>query len=178
MARLDYRREIAQLLAFYTQSFVGREQELERVAAFATMEEPGYQLVEAPAGFGKTALAAQLIRRHEAGQWDADGGIPALVYFFVREEGWRHTPEAFCLAVNSQLLDLVELPGGVPAGLEAQRSQLVHLWAEAKATASASRPLLLVVDGLDEMATGKVTIAGLLPAELGPYVHVVVTSRP
>ena len=114
--------------------------------------------------------------RHETGQWGGRAE-PAVVYFFIREEGARHTPAAFCLAVNSQLLDMLGLPGGVPAELEAQRSQLLGLWAAASGIASATRPLLLLVDGLGEMATGPVTIADLLPAEFRSHVHVLVASR-
>jgi tetratricopeptide (TPR) repeat protein len=177
VTRLTYRREVGYLLEFYTKVFVGRERELAKLIRFAVQEEPGYALIEAPAGYGKSAVSAQLVHRHESGPWSGSVA-PALVYFFVREEGLRHTPAAFCQAVNSQLLDLLELPGGVPAEFEAQRTQLLDLWALAVEAASAERPLLLVVDGLDEIAPGSVTITDLLPTALGPYVHVVVTSRP
>jgi hypothetical protein len=109
--RLAYRREIGQLIAFYIEVFVGREAEFRRIESFAAQLEPGYLLVEAPPGYGKSALVAQLVRRCEARKWQA-GPAPNLVYFFVREEGGRHTPEAFCSAVNSQLLDLLGEPGG------------------------------------------------------------------
>jgi tetratricopeptide (TPR) repeat protein len=174
--RLAYRREIGQLLAFYNTVFVGRQAELERLAGFAAHSVPGYLLVEAPSAYGKSALAAQLLHRHETGQWDRP--TPRLVYFFIREDGRRHTPEAFCSAVNSQLLELLDEPGEVPPDLERQRSQLLHLWARAVQEATPDRPLLLLVDGLDEVVDAQVSIADLLPGDLGPHVHVVVTSRP
>lgn len=75
-------------------------------------------LVEAPPAFGKSALAAQLIHRHETGQWPRPP--PALVYFFIRQDGKWHTPDLFCSAVNSQLLDLLDERGGVPPDLQSR----------------------------------------------------------
>ena len=164
---------------FYTEVFVGRETELARAAEFAAQLVPGCILVSASPGFGKSALVAELVRRHEAGAWTQ--GKPNLIYYFIREEGGRHTPSAFCSAVNSQLLDLLGERSGIPSDLESQRSQLLWLWARAVAAADRECPLLLLVDGLDEMARGElgeVTIADLLPGELGPHVHLLVTSRP
>jgi tetratricopeptide (TPR) repeat protein len=163
-------------VGFYTQVFAGRQDELARLEDFAARPMPGYLLVEGLPAFGKSALVVQLVHRHEAGQWP--GRPPALVFFLIREDGKRHTPDAFCAAVNSQLLDLLGEQGGVPPDLESQRSQLLALWSRAVQAAGPERPLLLVVDGLDEQATGEVTIADLLPGELGPHVGVLVTSRP
>jgi NACHT domain len=175
--RLPYRREITGLLDYYLRVFVGREQDLTKLARTAQTEAPGYVLVEAPPGFGKSALLAQLVHLAEQSEWPTET-TPRIVCFFVREEGRRNTPAAFCAAVNSQLLDLLGLPGGVPTDVEAFRSQLVALWGAAVAEASVDQPLLLLVDGLDEQDLGELTIAELLPGELGPYVHVIVAARP
>jgi hypothetical protein len=175
--RLDYRSEVAHLIDFYTQTFVGREDERERLASFAGQESPGYLLVEAPPGYGKSALMAHLVQRHESGQW-GEGPMPELICFFVRQEGGWNTPVAFLQAINSQLLDLLRRPGGVPADLSALQGQFSELWSQALDAVSGDKPLLVLVDGLDEMASGEVTIAHLLPANLTPYVHVVVFSRP
>jgi tetratricopeptide (TPR) repeat protein len=175
-SHLDYRAEVAYIITSYADKFIGREREWAKLARFAGQEAPGYMLVEAPAGFGKTALMAHLIQRHEAGRWQY-GPSPNLLYFFIREGGWR-TPEIFLYALNSQLLTLLNQPGSVPPDLTSMRGQFSQLWPEALAAANSDHPLLLVVDGLDELAPGGVTIAHLLPADLTPYVHVVVTSRP
>jgi tetratricopeptide (TPR) repeat protein len=175
--RLDYRREIAGRLDYYLHVFVGREHDLATLARTAQVETPGYVLVEAPPGFGKSALLVQLVHLAEQGRWPTET-TPRIVYFFVRESGEWNTPAAFCRAVNSQLLDLLGLPDPVPADLGALRSQLVALWGAAVAQASVAQPLLLLVDGLDEQALGKPTIADLLPGELDRFVHVFVTARP
>jgi hypothetical protein len=92
-ARLPYRHEIGQLLTFYTRVFVGRVPELDQLAEFASKPQPGYLLIEAPPGYGKSALMAQLVHRHETGWWAESP--PALVTFFIREAGNRHTAGAF-----------------------------------------------------------------------------------
>ncbi|HMR67860.1 MAG TPA: NACHT domain-containing protein, partial [Anaerolineae bacterium] len=174
---LNYCGDIADIISFYTDKFVGREQEWARIAQVAGQETPGYLLVEAPAGYGKTALIAHLIQRHETDRW-AYGPKPNLLYFFIRQEGQRHTPKEFLRALNSQLLNLLNQPDGVPVDLPSLRGQFSELWVQALTQTSPDHPLLLLVDGLDEQAAGELTIAHLLPTNLVNYVHVVVTSRP
>jgi hypothetical protein len=96
--RLDYRREIAGRLDYYLHVFVGREHDLATLARTAQVETPGYVLVEAPPGFGKSALLVQLVHLAEQGRWPTET-TPRIVYFFVRESGEWNTPAAFCRAV-------------------------------------------------------------------------------
>ena len=57
--------------------------------------------------------------------------------------------------------------------------QVGELWRRATESASKERPLLLLVDGLDESAqVAERTIPRLLPTTLAPYVHVICSSRP
>lgn len=178
--RRNYRSEIADIIDYYTIIFVGREQEWTRLADFARQQAPGYLLVEALPGYGKSALMAHLIHRHETSHWDRSP-VPNLLYFFIRQQGKRNTPVAFLQALNSQLLDTLRLPGGVPTDLDALQSQFNQLWPHASETATPTQPLLVLVDGLDEMAAIKVdevNIAQLLPVKLAPYVHIIVSSRP
>jgi hypothetical protein len=72
-SRIDYRQEISPFLDFYVEVFVGREKELSQLALFAAGEKPGYCLVEASSGYGKSALVAQLIRRRETSRWNGPG---------------------------------------------------------------------------------------------------------
>jgi hypothetical protein len=137
--------------------------------------QPGYLLVEAPGGFGKSALCAGVVDRVLDGRWPAP--TPALACFFVRADGARNTTVAFLQAVNAQLLDHLNVPGGTPAGLGELQAQLSELWSQAVSRATAARPLVLVVDGLDEMAEEDVNIAEALPGGLADHVHVIVSSR-
>jgi hypothetical protein len=54
--RPDYRGEIADILAYYTRTFVGRQREWNALTSLAGQEAPGYMLVEAPAGYGKLVV--------------------------------------------------------------------------------------------------------------------------
>jgi tetratricopeptide (TPR) repeat protein len=174
--RPQYRREVDDLLAFHRRAFVGRGHELDELAKFAADPGGGYLLVEAAPGHGKSALLAELMWRWQARRW-ATRPLPVLLCFFIRAARDQHTPDAFATSVSAQLLDLLDLPGGVPPDLDAQRHQLASLWAKAAAAAQAEQPLLLVVDGLDEMANDDLTISDLLPAELGRHAGVIVSSR-
>jgi hypothetical protein len=169
----DYRSEVDNRLAYYRETFIGRE------ALLAELMQPPaptpYTVVTAPAGFGKSALAARLVDHWEAGTWP--GPRPRLVYFFARQENAEHTPVFFLQRVNAQLVTLLGYSGGVPGDLELLRSQFSHLWSRALEPASPGQPLVLLVDGLDEMAPGDVTIASLLPDRV-PGARVIVTSRP
>jgi tetratricopeptide (TPR) repeat protein len=175
--RPRYRREFGDLLAFHRRRFVGRGRDLDELAAFAAEPGGGYLLVEAPAGYGKSALLAELVGRWQTRRWSSQP-TPALVYFFIHAAGDEDTPDAFCAAVSAQLLDVLDLPGGLPPGLDARARQFASLWARASEAALANQPLLLVVDGLDQMGADELTIADLLPAQLGRHAGVIVSSRP
>lgn len=68
--RLNYRRDIDGLIRFYTETYVGRQDAWNKIVGFAAQPDPGYLLVEAPAGYGKSALIAHVIHCHENKQWD------------------------------------------------------------------------------------------------------------
>src|SRR6185312_16301271 len=103
-ARPDYLRDIASLLAFLRERYVGRERELARIDAFLADPAGGYLLVEAPGGFGKSVLVGQLVDRALGGRLPTR---PAQVCCFLRIDGARNTTVAFLQAVNAQLLGLL-----------------------------------------------------------------------
>lgn len=175
-ARPNYRNNISALLNLYSEPFVGRIEELTKLAAFAVSPAGSYLLLEAPAGYGKSALIAYMILRHEKG----GSLLPnvRILYFFIRSEGNNNTSSAFYEAINSQLLSLLGLEGGVPNDKRELRKQFSQLWAEATQQADREHPLLLLIDSLDESSIGVDSIIAELPNGLCDYVHVIVTSRP
>ena len=164
------------MIDFHVKRFVDRERELAALAELAGRPAPGYLIVRAEGGLGKSSLLAELIDRHRRGGWLDPA--PALVYFFVRADGARNTSVAFLQAANAQLLELLGLPGGTPSQLDELRAQFSELWPAASAAAGAGTPLLLVVDAVDEMAAERTDVVDVLPTLLGAYVHVVVSTRP
>lgn len=180
LPRPDYRTQVSGLMDYYVGRFVGRRAEWKRVVDFVAQGEEPYLLVEANGGFGKSTFMAHLVHRSETEAWPRPA--PLVVFFFVRSEGGRNTPSAFLRAVNSQLLGLLGVPGGIPSNVEELRAQWERLWQVADRAATAASPLLLLVDGLDEMAPasprGGLCIADLLPSSLGDFTRAIVSSRP
>lgn len=175
--RRNYQAEQKELLSYLTSAFVGREDAL--AAIWSALAEPrgGYLLIEAPAGFGKSSLLAHLIQEPQQRTAEAN---PSLIFFLVQATGGDETASGFLTGVNSQLLDLLGDPPefGVPSEPGALVTQFRALWSRAVARAGPLRPLVLVVDALDEAAPASPSIVELLPTELGPHTHVLVSTRP
>ena len=176
--RIHYRGEINFLIEFHTDHYVGRSQEEQDIVDLASQETPGYILLKAQPGYGKSAFISHLIKQREDNQWK-ENCHPNLLYFFIRSHGLQNIPEAFLQALNAQIIDVLQLSNQpVPTELIGLRAQFSNLWPQLLEITNSEQPLVLLIDGLDEMAEGQVTIADLLPSNLSSYVHVIVTSRP
>ena len=159
-----------ELITFYTHVFVGRREELERLTSLVADAKPGYVHVRGPAGSGKSALIANVVHHFKRTPGDADG--PVLLYYFIHD---RLTDlRAVLQGLSAQLL--VSLKAQEPLATDPQElhRQFGALWRRQLDAAGQRRPILLLIDGLDEL-TGTVA---WLPATLADHVHVVVTSRP
>ena len=174
--RASYQSDTAYLLEDLTKSFVGRVSELDSLKDFVYAAEPGYGILGGPAGFGKSALLAHLITELNGARTPTPVDV---IYMFVSETSGENTSEIFLMAVNSQLLDLIHERDevGVAMDFAERRYQMDALWRSAIARASAAKPLVLVVDGLDEAAREGQTIASLLPRQFRPHCHVLVSVR-
>jgi hypothetical protein len=150
------------------QQLLGREPELQQIAAFATGSE-GYRWLVGGAYTGKTALL------YEAVTVGLPDEVDVVCYFLSRRASDASSGR-FLAAVVPQLAYLCEV--------EAPEANVDHyhaLWEQAADRAARTgRHLLLVVDGLDEdlHPAGSPSVAGLLPALAGAHAHVLVTSRP
>lgn len=176
--RPDYRSEIDHIISYRTTIFIGRDEDLAMVARVAEEREPKYLLVSGGAGTGKSALVAELVRRHEERRWPT-AIRPRLLFVFVRQEGGANRSIDFMRALNAQMLALSDADEPIAFESPAIETQFARLWTSSMQLARAEDPLLLLVDGLDEAAVeGSADVIRHLPSTLTNYVHVMVTSRP
>jgi hypothetical protein len=161
-------REFGRTLHRRMPQLLGRERELAEIAAFAT-GPAGYRWLVGGAYAGKTALLYEAVT----------AGLPDevdVVSYFLSRRASDADSSRFLAAVVPQLAYLCEVDPPV-----ADRDQFYALWARAaERAAEVGRPLLLVVDGLDEdfRPAGLSSVASLLPTLVGGRAHVLVTSRP
>lgn len=157
------------LISDNTCSFVGRQFVFEELDSFIQGEDtrPGYFRIVADAGIGKTALAAEIARRYNA---------PA--YFLSAAEGrtrWDRLIASLC----TQIIARYQLPYSyLPERAGETTDFLQALLREA---ADREKPVLVVVDGMDEanLLPGRPGTDGLyLPRNLPQGVFFVLTQRP
>jgi len=160
-------REFGRTLHQRMPQLLGRERELEQIAAFATGNER-YRWLAAGAYAGKTALL------YEAVTVGLPDEVDVVCYFLSRRASDASSGR-FLAAVVPQLAYLCDVDAP-----EASVDHFRALWEQAADRAAQSgRHLLLVVDGLDEdlRPPGSPSVASLLPARADPRAHVLVTSR-
>ncbi|MFV2126630.1 hypothetical protein ACFHWS_19140 [Micromonospora sp. LOL_013] len=164
VARLDQAPVLADLA---TAQFVGRQWLLAELDAFVTGRQCGYLWLEADAGVGKSAFAAWLASTR---------GYPC---HFARQStgraGTARQSLAAQLIMDLQLDDLAP-NGAVPPWL-ATPEGFASLLSNAASRAASSRPIVLVLDGLDELEGDLGALPLGLPATLPAGVFVFGTYR-
>jgi WD40 repeat protein len=157
-------REIGNALHARMPQLLGRENELDEIAAFATGHE-SYRWLVAGAFSGKSALVYEAVT----------AGLPDdvdTVCYFLSQTSPGADGAHFYTAVIPQLALLLEEPE-YPAD---DPFRFLNLWERAADQARRrGRHLLLAVDGLDE--DPHTPVAPLLPRTAMPNAHVLVTSR-
>jgi WD40 repeat protein len=162
-----------------TPVLLGREDELAELVAFARgglgppdHGHPGFRWIVGGPWAGKTALVA-----HAAATCAPE--VDVVAYFLTRRQSDADS-NRFTSVVNAQLAWLLQED---PPPAELAADSLPQLWERAVGRAERlGRPLLLVVDGLDEdvgptSAVALASVASRIPARTGRHAHVLVTSR-
>jgi WD40 repeat protein len=161
--------------------FIGRDAELASIAAYIAGNEPGPLAVLGGFGSGKSALIAraivdavartQTIAVQQSAAVESDA-TPHVVFRFVGATAASTSSVQLLRSLGTELQDAVAEP---PATLKA----LTEWFPETLARASATRPLVVFIDALDQLAAndGARTLAWL-PYTLPPGVRVVVSAAP
>src|SRR6266700_6565096 len=146
--------------------FVGRQTVFEQLDAFVGQHPAGYFDIVGDAGLGKTALAVEIARRHDA------------VAFFASAASNAHRPDQFLEHVTAFLIVRHGLGyATLPARAGDDATFLGRVLRES-VQRTGGGPVWVVVDALDEAdppPSGANPL--LLPSTLPPGVYMVVTRR-
>lgn len=175
-ARSRYVEQVRQLAP---SALVGRDAELEELAAFSIAADPAptYVWWRAQAWTGKSALMAWFVLHPPV-------GVRVVSFFITARYAGQSDRIAFTDVVLEQLADLLDLP--MP-GYLTEATRAAHLWGlltEAAALClQRGERLVLVVDGLDEdrgvvAGPDAYSIAALLPTRTPAGLRVIVSGRP
>lgn len=166
--------DISHIVDNHAKYFIGRDAELQVLVHFTQQRTPGYLVIEAPPGFGKTALLANLIH-HVATNSDLAG--VQLFHHFVQQTGRLNTAKEFLQDINSQLLRHLGDSSGLHTEVDSLRNQLRELWKLVVDQATDDTPLLLLIDDLDQMADKDISIITEPLAYLAEYGHIICTIQ-
>ena len=161
------RRAFEPLFADYSR-FGGRAHDLERIQTFLDHPEPGYLVITAPAGYGKTALAVKLIEAHR--------DVTAYHFFttlYRKTESDFLSEQFFLTSAVEQMKSWQLSPGGI-SGTPTTLSGWVAAYHNLL-TRSLQEPRLLVLDGLDEVKEW--SLRPYLNVKLPANLKVIVTIR-
>lgn len=163
-------RSFAAYIEEKTRGFVGRGwifEEIDRHLQDREEFPSGYVLITGEPGIGKTALVAQLVKTRGY-----------VHHFNIALEGIR-SPKHFLVNVCSQLILRYRLPHKkLPEDAHENGLFLSRLLEEASEKEGKARPLVLVIDALDEAERAGGANPLFLPPALPDQVYVVVTTRP
>lgn len=149
--------------------FGGRSDELRRLLDFAALSEGGYLFVTGPPlGYGKTALLAAFVK--ELAKRPIHRAVHFLSESFV---DWLDLDA--CLSnLCQQLMQIHDLGGQLPSKPHDLRALFAELIGFEPPD---GRPIVVVMDGLEEAAKRWLPDRGMFPPELPRGVHVVVSAQ-
>ncbi|MBI4615360.1 MAG: DUF4062 domain-containing protein, partial [Planctomycetes bacterium] len=154
-----------ELIEEKVRGFVGRGEHLARLAEFARSRGAQHTLaVHAVAGTGKSALLARFVK-----DWN-DPAVPVVTHF-LGAGGESREPAGITRAVAESLRQIRILAEDPDPDPEVRRRQV------STALAGTERPLVLALDGIDEVSDAGRDLLWL-PFAYGPNVRVILTTRP
>jgi hypothetical protein len=159
----DYFAIQKNIIELNARTHVGRLDVQHALEHFLEDQTQGYFIVRGMPGQGKTAFACQLVR---------DKGF---VHHFVSFTGGRAEPRLILRSLLSQLIPRAAPKTTIPESIP----ELTKLWEELLARAAQDGPVVVVIDGIDELASPVLDETPYLTTEGLPRgAYVVVTARP
>lgn len=146
--------------------FGGRQDEIAQLDAFVAGKDSGYLFVTGDSRSGKTALLANWIERLQERE------DLSVAYHFINRQQDIAGEKDFLRTLSQQLRTLRGEGREVPAALD----DLQALYRDLIAQGVPARPLVVVIDGLDEAEEWKPRERNF-PFPPGPGVHVVFSAR-
>lgn len=157
----------APLIYEKTQEFVGRQFVFDAINRFITTHLCGYFFVVGEPGIGKSALAAQLVRRN------------GYVHHFNRRAEQINTPWRFMKNICSQLIIKYGLPhSDLPADAHQDAVTFNAYLQQVAQRLPVATQAVLVIDALDEVETEPGVNPLFLPQLLPPNLYLIITMRP
>lgn len=139
----------------------------EASAEFLASQPNGYFIIEAEPGVGKSAIAAEYVRRNEC-----------VAHFNVRSQGINRADQ-FLDSVCTQIISRYHLPyPSLPSDATRDGKFLAQLLGEVEA--KAGERLVIVIDAIDEVDHTDHSGANILylPATLPKNIYILMTRRP
>ena len=138
------------LFSYESESFVGREDALQNLDKFVSSGVSGRLLITAPAGYGKSSLLAH---------WIADQATDAnvftsgrfIAYHFFGDPNTRSQISMYRNILRQLYIYLDLIDRSLPNSEDELRDRIYGLLGELNHHAQRSEPLVIVLDGLDEM---------------------------
>jgi hypothetical protein len=159
--------EIDNIMAERTRHFFGRDDQLAILDAFVASNPRGIMMIVAPGGFGKSALLANW------GPRQAARGA-AVAYHFFSATALRRTERTD--ALKGLLIQLAFLSKRPAPRLPDDPSKLQKMLSkELCRDAHPDRPVILILDSLNEAADERLPLFGI-PEKLGQHVYIVASG--
>jgi WD40 domain-containing protein len=161
--------QVDEIMAERTRHFVGRDDQLAALDAFVAGNSCGVMVLAAPSGFGKSVLLANWGPRQAA-----RGAAVAYHFFSAAAERTTEPTDA----LKGLLMQLAFL-GKRPAPMLPNDPYKLHkmLNEELCRDAQPDRPLIVILDGLDESLDERFSLIEL-SEELGQHVYIFASGEP
>jgi len=161
--------KVKQIVSEHTQLFIGRSKEIEKLDNFLADNSSGVLLVTASAGFGKTSLLASWLKvRHEQGYFIAHH------FFSERYDKTRYAKSAYGNLLQQIYRYYERYYEQLPNEIDELKKALYNILRE---PGKEEKPLVILIDALDELDKTDIPFSPPFPTPLPPNVFVIASAR-